>query len=68
MRFFDVRSPFFAPLWRRIVICAVIGGWALLELVGGNPGWALIFGAAGAWLTWSLLIDWRLPDDKEDKS
>ncbi len=64
MRFFDLRSPFFVPLWRRIVACVLILGWAMFELMVGNVGWAITFGVAGAWMVWSLLIAWVPPGDE----
>lgn len=45
----DVRHPFFLPLWRRVALVALCGGWALMELVLGNPLWALVFAAIGGW-------------------
>ena len=53
---FDFTHPFFRPLWRRLLVVAVALGWALNEAVGGNPGWAIIFGAIGVTALWRLLI------------
>jgi hypothetical protein len=55
---FDLRVPFFNPLWRRLLTVAVTLGWAGVELAGGNPGWALLFGAAGLWAGYILLLTW----------
>ena len=65
MSFFDVRVPFFLPLWRRLAACGIIGGWAVFEMVAGDPGWGLVFAAAAAWLIWSLLIQWIPPEPAE---
>ncbi|RMF39918.1 MAG: hypothetical protein D6754_04470 [Alphaproteobacteria bacterium] len=46
---FDLDHPFFRPLWRRIAVTALVGGWAVLELVTGSPFWAVIFGALAFW-------------------
>jgi hypothetical protein len=51
MKLFDLHSPFFLPLYRRVIAVAFTGGWAALELASGNTGWALIF-AAGCAFCW----------------
>lgn len=63
-RFFEVRSPFFIPVWRRVLVVALIVGWALLELWRGEPLWALLFGAAGAWCAWQFFVTF---DDRPGK-
>lgn len=30
--------------------------WGAVELALGNPGWAIAFGAAGAYAFWQLII------------
>ena len=54
-RALDANHPFFAPVWRRwaTVISPLI--WGGLELYLNNPGWAVLFGAAGAWAYWELI-------------
>ena len=59
---FEVRIPFFAPMWRRVLAVAALGGWTLVELALSNPIWALVFGAATAWLAWSFFVAWRDPE------
>lgn len=64
---FDFSHPVFRPLWVRLLVVAVALGWALIEAVGGSPGWALIFGAIGAVAVWGLLITYdpdRTPKEK----
>ena len=56
MKGFEVRVPFFRPLWRRVLVTGLTLAWAAIELAGGNPGWAAIFGAAGAYLFWAFFI------------
>ena len=46
---FDVRHPFFRPLWVRIAVVGLCFGWALFEVVSGSPFWGMLFGAAGSW-------------------
>lgn len=56
MKLLDPAHPFFRPLWRRIAIVALCLGWALVETLGGSPFWAVLFGAAGVYAAWELLI------------
>lgn len=56
--FFDVRGPFFEPIWRRYVAFGVVAGWALIEASRGAFIWAAIFGAAAAYLGWVFFIAW----------
>ena len=63
---FDMDHPFFRPLWVRLAVLAVCFGWALVELMSGSPGWAMIFGALGAYAGWSFFgprDDSRKDDD-----
>lgn len=56
MKFFEVRTPWFRPLWRRILVFGVTAIWSAVELLHGNPGFALLFGAAAAWLAWQFFF------------
>lgn len=56
--FLDVRTPMFRPLWVRVVVTAALTGWAIFELLNGNLFWAILFGAAGLYLAWALLVAW----------
>lgn len=56
MKFFDLRHPFFLPLWRRIITVVFTGGWALVELSGSNPGWAILFAAITAFAAYEFFI------------
>lgn len=64
---FDLRHPFFNPLWIRIVTVAVALGWAGLELVTGSPGWAMVFAAAGLYAGYAFFLNWHPEDDEERK-
>ncbi|MCB1369443.1 MAG: hypothetical protein KDJ83_00995 [Rhodobacteraceae bacterium] len=69
--FFGFSHPFYRPLWRRLLVVGAALGWALVEAVSGHPGWALLFGAAGAWAAWGLLIAYppgRRDPDTSDTS
>lgn len=62
---FNLRHPFFRPLAVRVLTTGVASGWALAELVMDNPGWALIFGAIGAWCAYEFFAVFD-PDNYKD--
>ncbi|WP_342076960.1 hypothetical protein [Yoonia sp. SS1-5] len=55
-KLFDLRHPFFAPQIRRVLTVAVTVGWALFELLNGNPGWAVMFGAVAAYCYYEFFV------------
>ena len=61
---FDLRHPFFNPAWRRVLTVVLALGWALVELLTGSPGWAMMFGAVGLWAGYVLLLTWTPVDDE----
>ncbi len=65
MRFFDLRLPFFLPLWRRAATVVVAGGWAVVELATGSPGWAILFGSLAAYCAYQFFVAFN-PDDYKD--
>lgn len=54
-------QAFFRPRWRRIAIVAACAGWAALEWVSGQQGWATIAAAVTAYGVWSFFIAWKDP-------
>ena len=56
MKFLDVRTPFFRPLWRRVATTALCLGWAAFELATGSVFWAMLFGAVGLHLFWQFFV------------
>lgn len=52
----DVQSPVLRPLWLRIVIVGICAIWAIFEIVSGNLFWAILFGAAAAYLGYQLFV------------
>ncbi|MFZ5962864.1 hypothetical protein ACOXXX_07915 [Thalassococcus sp. BH17M4-6] len=56
---FDLRHPFFNPLWRRVLTVAVCAGWALVEFSQGNTGWAAVFGGLGLWAGIVFFYKWE---------
>lgn len=64
---FDLRHPFFNPLWVRVATTAFAGGWALVEFAGGAPFWGVLFGAIAAWCGWEFFVKWPGPVEDEKK-
>ena len=54
-------NNFFRPLWLRVGIVLACFGGAVLELVNGQTGWAMLAGAVGAYGVWSFLIAYEPP-------
>jgi hypothetical protein len=57
----DPNHPFYEPLWRRVLIPAVCAAWAIFELIAGEPFWAVIVGAMGAYAAYKLFIERKKP-------
>ncbi len=55
----DASHPFFRPLWRRVALVAVCATWTVVELVVGDPTWAIMTGAIGAYAAWTFLIAYK---------
>ena len=52
----DADHPFFRPVWRRWVTAVLPLVWAGVEVATGSAGWAMLFGAAGAYAFWVLIV------------
>lgn len=66
---FDVRHPWFKPVWTRILVTGLTIAWATVEFMNGNNIWAIVFGAAGAYLVWAFFVDWQDPEpDLKDET
>lgn len=59
--FLDVQVPFFEPMWRRVASVVVLVAWTGVELANGAVFWAMIFGAAAAYLGHQFFIAWTGP-------
>ena len=59
MKLIDPAHPIYRPLWVRLLIVGVCLGWAVFELIGGAPFWAVLFGALGVYAAWVLLLTWK---------
>jgi hypothetical protein len=56
MNAFDLRHPFFLPLWRRALVVGVSFAWAIVELITGSPGWAILFAGAGGVCAYQFFV------------
>lgn len=56
MKLIDPDHPFFRPAWRRWATALLPLLWAGWEFANGYPGWGLLFGAAGAYAFWMLIL------------
>lgn len=54
--FLDPNHPMFRRAWVRWATALAPLGWAGFELMLGNPMWAILFGAAGGYAAWVLII------------
>jgi hypothetical protein len=59
MQLIDPNHPTYRPLWVRIAIVAVCLGWASIELITGEPFWAILVGAVGVYAAWVLLLNFN---------
>ena len=55
----DPNHPFYAPLWRRLLIVAVCFVWAGVEFYSGEPFWGIIVGGVGIYATYKLFLEKR---------
>jgi len=54
--------PFYRPLWRRLAIIAVAGGWTAFEILwSGNAMWMVIAAGFLLYSLWVFLIAWKEP-------
>jgi len=60
---FDLKLPFFRPLWRRIVTVLVCFGWAAVEFTNNAPIWAVIFCGLGGMAAYQFFITWKDPGE-----
>jgi hypothetical protein len=67
MRILDPAHPFFRPLWVRVAVVGLALGWAVVELVFGSPGWAMLFAAAGLYALWEFVRHGREPGAPDGK-
>jgi hypothetical protein len=56
VKIIDPDDPFFAPLWRRWATVLFALFWGAVEIYAGNPGWAVLFCAAGGYAYYVLIF------------
>ncbi len=52
----DADDPFFAKPWRRWAVAVLPLAWAGVEFWNGAAMWGVLFGAAGAYAGYELLV------------
>ena len=63
---FNFHTPFFRPLWVRLLVVAICIGWGIFELLGNSIGFAMIFLAAGIYAAYGMFIAFdpdQIPDE-----
>ncbi len=58
---FDTRHEFFRPLWVRLLVLAVAGGWAGVEFWRGDLLWGVIFAVFAGMGFYGFFIDPKRP-------
>ena len=56
MKIIDQHHPFFAKPWRRYGTALLPLFWGAFEVFAGDPGWGMLFIAAGAYAFYVLVI------------
>lgn len=59
---FDTSHPWFAPLYRRVLIVAVCFLWLIIESIADQPFWQIISFAVLAYAIWAFLYKYEPPD------
>ncbi len=54
--FLNLESPFFRPLWRRVVTFGVCVIWALFEFITGSAFWGMLFLGLGLYAGWHFFF------------
>lgn len=65
MQLIDPNHPAYRPLWARILIVAVCFGWALVEIISGDPFWAVLAGGAGVYAAYMLFWSYKPQSETE---
>ena len=55
-QFFDLRVPFFVPLWRRIALVVFCVGWAIFEFSSGAVLWFCLAAGIAVMATWQFFL------------
>jgi hypothetical protein len=66
MKLTDTGHPFYKPLWRRLLIVAVVAIWASYEIFGSKePLWISLALGMFAYAAWAFLIGWKSDETVE---
>lgn len=64
IRVSDRGHPFFKPLWRRILVTALVIVWAAFEfLFPREPMWMVLSGGLVAYSVWVFFLTWPKDED-----
>jgi hypothetical protein len=63
---FDVQLPWFIPLYRRVIVVALLLMWTVVEFSRGSPFWGILFGGMGVYCFHQFFIAFnpKMPKDK----
>jgi hypothetical protein len=60
---FDLKVPFFRPLWIRVITVLICFAWGAFEFSSNAPFWGLIFCGLGGMAAYQFFITWSDPED-----
>lgn len=60
---FELRVPFFKPLWRRIFTVVLFFGFGTLEFANNAVFWGIGFYALGSLAAYQFFFAWIDPED-----
>ncbi|WVT72318.1 hypothetical protein QM996_12370 [Sinorhizobium chiapasense] len=67
LKFIDPDHPFYRPLWIRLLIVLFCAVWTVVEFLGEQMLWGMIFLAITAYTSAALLIFYRSSEKGEAK-
>lgn len=68
LKFIDPDHPFYRPLWIRLLIVLFCAVWTVVEFLGEQPLWGMIFLAVTAYASAALLIFYKPSEKGEEKT
>ncbi len=60
---FDLKLPFFRPMWRRIATVLVCFGWGTVEFVSNAPFFGIVFVGMGVVAGYQFFFNWTDPGE-----
>ncbi len=66
---FDVQTPWFIPLYRRVIVVALLLMWTIVEFTRGSPFWGILFGGMGVYCFHQFFIAFnpRMPKTESEE-